>query len=181
MEDKTLDMKEKVNEQVVEKICAIAKEGIKQGNVDYLGKLIDIHKDLANEEYWQNEMKEDESDMRYGRRGSYEESGNYGRGRSRDSRGRYREGGSYNEGSYGRRGNYRGHDLMDEMQEYYGNYMEGREQYGRGNYNAKEDTMKSLEYMLESVVDFIEMLQQDASSQEEVNLIKHYTKKISEM
>ena len=41
--------------------------------------------------------------------------------------------------------------------------------------------MKSLEYMMESVVDFIEMLQEEAGSQEEVNLIKHYTKKISEM
>ena len=180
MEEKAFEMVEKVNEQVVEKISAITKEGIKQANVDYLGKLIDIHKDLANEEYWKEKLKEEESEMRYGNYGrrNYEE-GSYGRGRSRDSRGRYREGGSYSE--YGRRGNYRGHEMMEEMREHYGNYMEGQEQYSRGNYGAKEDTMKSLEYMMESVVDFIEMLQQDASSQEEVNLIKHYTKKISEM
>jgi hypothetical protein len=71
--------------------------------------------------------------------------------------------------------------MIDEMYDHYGNYSEGREEYGRGNYGAKEDTMKSLEYMMESVVDFIEMLQEEASSQEEVSLIKHYTKKISEM
>ena len=41
--------------------------------------------------------------------------------------------------------------------------------------------MKSLEYMLESVVEFMEMLKQDATSQEEVELIKHYSKKISQM
>lgn len=81
----------------------------------------------------------------------------------------------------GRGGNYRGHEVMDEMYDYYGNYMEGKEQYNEGNYGAKGDTMKSLEYMLESVVEFIEMLKDDATSQEEVELIKHYSKKISQM
>lgn len=175
MEEK--NMKEKVNEQVEEKINSLLKDGIKQANVDYLYKLVDIHKDLANEEYWE---KKEEKDMRYGnygRRGEYNDGGNYSaRGRSRDSRGRYREGGEYS-----RRGNYRGHEMMEEMHEHYGNYSEGKEQYGRGNYGAKEDTMKSLEYMLESMVDFVEMLFEDASNQEEINLIKHYTKKISEM
>jgi hypothetical protein len=71
--------------------------------------------------------------------------------------------------------------MIDEMQEHYGNYSEGREEYSRGNYGAKQDTLKSLEYMLESVVDFIEMLKHDASSQEEVQMIKEYTKQISEM
>ena len=37
------------------------------------------------------------------------------------------------------------------------------------------------EYMMESVVDFVAMLQEEAESQEEVELIKHYTRKISEM
>ena len=62
--------------------------------------------------------------------------GNYGRdeygARGRDSRGRYR-----------------GTSYMDRMYNEYGRYEEGREQYNRGNYNAKEDSMKSLEYMLE--------------------------------
>ena len=174
MEEKDKSMKEKVNEQVEEKINSLLKDGIKQANVDYLYKLVDIHKDLANEEYWE---KKEDSNMRYGnygRREEYMDGGQtrYGR-RSRDSRGRYRED--------GRHGGYRGHDMIDEMHEHYGAYSEGREEYSRGNYGAKEDTMKSLEYMLESVVDFVEMLKEDASSQEEINLIKHYTKKISEM
>lgn len=174
MDKNVTEMIEKTNEQVVEKINSLLKDGIKQTNVDYLYKLVDIHKDLANEEYW-DKMKE-EDDMRYrGYSGeNYNEGGSYGR-RRRDSKGRYME------GSYGRRGNYRGHEMIDEMQEHYGNYSEGKESYERGNYGAKQDTMKSLEYMLESVVDFIEMLKKDATSQEEVQLIKEYTKQISEM
>lgn len=187
MDKNVIEMIEKTNEQVVEKINSLLKDGIKQTNVDYLYKLVDIHKDLANEEYW-DKMKE-EDDMRYrGYSGeNYNEGGSYGR-RRRDSRGRYMEGGNYNEGGrggnygeYGRRGNYRGHEMIDEMQEHYGNYSESRESYSRGNYGAKQDTMKSLEYMLESVVDFIEMLKKDATSQEEVQMIKEYTKQISEM
>ena len=41
--------------------------------------------------------------------------------------------------------------------------------------------MKSLEYMLQSVTNFIEMLKKDAGSQEEVEMIKEYTRHISEM
>ena len=71
--------------------------------------------------------------------------------------------------------------MIDDMHRSYRMYSDGREQYNRGNYGAKQDTMQSLEYMLESVVDFVEMLKDEAGSQEEMELIKHYTKKISEM
>jgi hypothetical protein len=102
-----------------------------------------------------------------------EEYGNYGR-RRRDSRGRYMARGRS-------RGNYRGEEMIDEMDEHYKNYSEGREEYNRGNYGAHSTTMKSLDYMLQSVVEFIEMLKKDAGSQEEVELIKKYTREISEM
>lgn len=180
---------EKVKEETEKVISGILTEGIKSTNIDFLYKAIDIHKDIANEEYWKSEKEEKEMRYRnsygeygesmgnYGNYGEYNESGSYGRGRYNES------------GSYGRRGvkgtgrgRYRGHEMLEEMQESYGAYSEGREQYSRsGNYGAKEDTMKSLDYMMKSVVQFIEMLQDDASSQEEVSLIKKYTKKISEM
>ena len=91
MDDKK-EIRENINKQVEEKINSILKDGVKQANVDYLYKLVDIHKDIANEEYWE-ENKED-TDMRYKgyNRDEYRDSGNYGR-RSRDSRGRYQEGG----------------------------------------------------------------------------------------
>lgn len=154
-------------------INEILEEGINQDNIDMLGKVIDIHKDVENEEYW----KVKEEFMMYRDRGYGDyPSMNYG-ARRRDSRGRYMEGGNY--GNYGRR--YRGHDMIDDMSDNYGRYEEGKEQYGRGNYGAKEDTMKSLEYMLQSVEDFMCMLAEDAQSQEEVEMIKHTARKIAEM
>jgi len=41
--------------------------------------------------------------------------------------------------------------------------------------------MKSLEYMLESAVDFFEMLKQDANTQEEINMVRKYAQKIAQM
>lgn len=46
-----------LNEDVIEKVEnkineIIDVEGVKKDNVDYLGKLVDIHKDLKNEKYW---------------------------------------------------------------------------------------------------------------------------------
>lgn len=169
-ETKKDNIQHKIKEQTEKKINDILTQGVQAGNIDMLYKLVDIHKDMANEEYWKN--KEEVMEM------NYREYGNYGEER-------------YNESSYGRRGvpgsgrsrrrysargNYRGHEMLDEMQEHYGNYSENRDTYGN-----KQGTIKSLEYMLESVVDFVEMLKEDATSQEEMQLIKKYTKEISEM
>lgn len=169
---------EQLKQETEKKIEEVMKQGLQPNNVDMLYSLVDIHKDIANEEYW----KEKGEHMRYSRGGSYNERG---RG-SYNERGR----GSYNEGYGARgrgrerdsRGRYKGHEMIDDMYMEYGNYAEGREQYNRGgSYGAKEDVVKSLEYMMESVVCFVEMLMEDAESQEEMEIIKHYTKKISEM
>lgn len=164
-EEKKLE--DKVLEKVESKITELVDtEGVKKENVDYLGKLIDIHKDLKNENYWE---KKEENIMYM--RDDYEN--DYRGGRSRDSRGRYM--------GDRRSESYRGQRVLDEMYDGYRNYSDGREEYNRGNYGAKGETMKSLEYMLGSVTDFIEMLQRDAGSQEEIDMIKKYTRRISEM
>ena len=167
---------ERLKEETEKKIGEVMQQGIQANNVDMLYSLVDIHKDIANEEYW----KEKEEHMKYRTygegaynergRGSYND-GSYGargRGRERDSRGRYMEG--------SRGGRYRGHDMIDEMYDGYSEYSEGKSRYGAG-----PETMEPLEAMLESVVDFMEMLKRDAGSQEETELIRHYAKKISEM
>lgn len=162
------ETKEKLNEKLEEKICQIIEEDISPNNIEMLDMLVDIHKDVANEDYWKGK----ENNMRYGEYGRR----GYGEG-SYSRRG-------YNEGSYsarGGRGRYRGHDYIDEMYSEYGNYEEGRQDYNRGNYNAKNDTLKSLEYMLESMVDFVDMLKSEAGSQEEMQLIREYTQKIAQM
>ena len=165
-----------------ESIKEILEQGIQSNNIEFLDKVVDIHKDALQIK----EMK-GESSMRYGEynargnygdnygRGNYGEYNNYGENYGRNSYGRD----SYGRGgSYGRRGydaKYRGDEMIDEM---YGNYHEYSESR---NYGASEDSKKSLEYMMKSVVDFVRMLQQDASSQEEIEIIKKYTRQISEM
>lgn len=151
-ENKKIEMS-KVQCKIEELIKCVIEDEMNINNVDVLGKLIDMHKDLENEKYWK--IKEEEI-MRY-------RDNSYGR-RRRDSRGRFR-----------------GEEPLDEVYNGYREYLDGKEEYSRGNYGAKNDTMKSLEYMLQSVVEFIEMLQKDANSQEEVELIREYTREISEM
>lgn len=135
--------------------------------LEAIGDLVDIYKDIANVEYW-CEKEENEMYGRYGRdyygRDSY---GNYDRSYGRDSYGR-RERDS--------RGRYRGHEYMDEMYDEYSKYMEGRSRYG-----ANEDTKKSLEYMLRSMEDFARMLKEDASSEEEVQMIRQTAQRIAQM
>ncbi|MFR2207227.1 MAG: hypothetical protein ACLS59_06790 [Clostridia bacterium] len=171
MEEENKEVKQDVilkAKEEVEKLIKIATEnGLQASNVQLLYQLIDIHKDIENEKYWENK----EEAMRYMRDDYGME--DYRGGRSRDSQGRFM--------GDRRMTSYRGQRVLDEMYNGYRNYNDGKEEYNRGNYGAKGETMKSLEYMLESVTDFIEMLQNDASSQEEVDMIKHYTRKISEM
>lgn len=168
MKDNTIQCK--TMEAVEDLIETVIKNGIATNNLDYLYKLVDIHKDMANENYWK--VKEEKL-MKYSAYGNYSR---YGRD-------------AYGEGSYGRRsrdsrGRYTGHspeDKIDEMYMNYQAYSEGREAYGRGSYGAKEESMECLGYMLESMVDFAKMLKEEASSQEEIELIRKYVKKISEM
>jgi len=175
MNEKEKELNKKLKEDIFSLKDKISTEGIQSNNnLEYLYKLVDIEKDLC-------EIEKGGESMNYNNYGRYEydgyneyNRGGYGRDeygreeygrRSRDSRGRYSEG-------YGH---------LDKMYSEYGRYEEGKEQYNRGNYGAKEDSMMSLEYMLESMVDFAKMLKKEASSQEELNLIREYTKKISEI
>ena len=156
-------MEDKVIEKVDEKIKHIIDEDINTNNLDHLYKLSKI-KHMAKED---KEM--------------YGEYGNYGRGRRAgyDSYGRDNYG-EYDRGNYGRRGydmKYRGHEHLDRMYDDYGRYMESRERYGAGS----EDSKKSLKYMLESMEDFARKLKEDATSQEEVMMIKQTAQRIAQM
>lgn len=149
-------MEDKILEKTEQSIEKILKEGLNTNNLEHLYKLSKIR-----------HMVKEDSQMMYG---------NYGRRPGHDSYGEYND--------YGRRGydmKYRGHNHIDRMYDGYGRYEEGRRSYNEGNYGAKEDTLRSLEYMLESMVDFVEMLKSEANSQEEINLIRKYTTKISQM
>jgi hypothetical protein len=148
-------MEEKVIAKMEESISRIIDEGVTTNNLDHLYKLSKI-KHLAKED----------KDM-YNDYGNY---GNYGARRPGYD--------SYGD-NYGRRGRdmkYRGDEQIDRISDHYGRYMDYR-----GRYGANEDTLKSLEYMLESAVNFFDMLKSDANSQEEMNMIRKYAQKIAQM
>lgn len=172
-ENKEKDWCEEFTEKVEQQIKEISEQGVNTGNVDYLYRLVDIHKDLKNEEYWKEKI-----DMYRESYGNYGDYNDYNGGRRRDSRGRYMEGESYGRrGVKGTgRGRYRGEEMMDEMAYHYGNYNEGREQYG-----ADEETMKSFKYMLKSFKDYYKHLKEEASSQQEVKMLEDVAREISEM
>ena len=166
-ETKVLD---KLKEETDKSMKRVLEQGVQTNNVDFLYKMIDIKKDIA-------EIEKEEQEMMYGNYGRYDDM-SYSGGRRRDSRGRYMEGSSYGRrGVPGTgRGRYRGEEMMDEMMYHYGNYNEGREQYG-----ADEETMKSFKYMLKSFKDYYKHLKEEASSQQEVKMLEDVAREISEM
>lgn len=166
-ETKVLD---KLKEETDKSMKRVLEQGVQTNNVDFLYKMIDIKKDIA-------EIEKEEQEMMYGNYGRYDDM-SYSGGRRRDSRGRYMEGGSYGRrGVPGTgRGRYRGEEMMEDMMYHYGNYNEGREQYG-----ADEETMKSFKYMLKSFKDYYKHLKDEASSQQEVQMLEDVAREISEM
>ena len=170
MEEENKETKEdvliKTKEEVEKLIKQVTESGLQVANVELLYKLIDIHKDIENEKYWK-EKEENVMERDYDK---------YSGGRSRDSRGRYME-------SYGRRGvpgtgrgRYRGYDMIEEMGEHYGDYSEGRDNYG----NDRE-TEKSFDKMLQSLEDFTYLIMQEADSPDKIEKVKRTARKISEM
>lgn len=169
---------ENLKEKAEEQIKKIAEEGINTDNITYLGKIVDIHKDLANEDYWKEKVsmyRDGNYDRNYyGRRGM-KGTGPYSRYGTTDMNYRNYGGGR---GS----GRYRGEDIMDEMFEHYGNYSDGKEEYNNyGNYNAKEDSKISLKRMLQSCEDFFNVIMNEADSPEEIQMVKETARKISEI
>lgn len=171
IEETKEDVLIKTKSEVERIIKQITENGLQTANVELLYKLIDIHKDIKNEDYW----KEKEENMMYRGR-DYFMDDSYNGGRSRDSRGRYMD------GSYGRRGvpgtgrgRYRGYDMIEEMGEHYGDYSEGRDTYG----NDRE-TEKSFDKMLQSLEDFTYLIMQEADSQDKIEKVRKTARKISE-
>ena len=169
-EKKETKILDKLKEETDKSMKRVLEQGVQTNNVDFLYKMIDIKKDIA-------EIEKEEQEMMYGNYGRYDDM-SYSGGRRRDSRGRYMEGSSYGRrGVPGTgRGRYRGEEMMDEMAYHYGNYNEGREQYG-----ADEETMKSFKYMLKSFKDYYKHLKEEASSQQEVKMLEDVAREISEM
>ena len=150
-------------EETIKKLCEyIEKVGtmnLDATDIDYFYKVVDIYKDLKEVESMNNG---------YGNYGNY---GEYNRSY-----------GEYNE--YGRRGvdsRYRAGKYMDGMRGSYEAYEDARNEYNRGNYGAKEDGLKELEYMMHAAMKFIKMVKEEATSPEEQEIVRKHIMKISEM
>ncbi|MDE5539253.1 MAG: hypothetical protein K2J20_02060, partial [Bacilli bacterium] len=62
-QDKKQNVMCSVKELVEAELTQMLNVGIQPDNLDDVGKLVDIHKDIENEEYWKN--KEEVYSMRY--------------------------------------------------------------------------------------------------------------------
>ena len=143
-------MHKKLEEKTKESIEKILEEGITTNNLEHLYKLAKI-----------NHMAKEDESMNYGaRRPGYDSYGRYGE---------YGNYGEYGRDSYGRRGydmKYRGEEEMDRMAGEYGRYMDSRERYGAG-----EETDKSFHYMVKALEDFIKVLQEEANTQQQKQML----------
>lgn len=165
LKNKDQDTMKSLKELVETELKDILNIGIQEDNIDNLGKLVDIHKDIENEEYWNK--KEEVYNMNYGNYYGPDDMMSYGR-RGVPGTGRGR-------------GRYRGpEEKIHEMMEHYGNYSAASDAANRGNYGAEEDSMKCLDSMLKCVYIFMDMLEDNAGSPEEAQMIKKYRKKIGE-
>lgn len=59
---------EKIKEEIAENIKGIMEQGVDMSNLDMLGKLVDIHKDLSNEDYWKIKKEVYENELQESRR-----------------------------------------------------------------------------------------------------------------
>lgn len=154
-------MEDKVLEKVDEKIKEIIEQDINPSNLDHLYKLSKI-----------KHMTKEDKNMY----GNYGYGAYSGRG---PSRGAYGEGygyGAYGEGyGYGARGRdsrYRGEEAIERMAGEYGRYQESVGRYGAG-----EEADKSFHYMIKSFEDFIKVLNEEAKTPQQKQMLKEALQK----
>ena len=149
---------ERILKEVEASIEIVLDEGLSQDNLEVLGELVDIHKDIIKE-------RKEIYDMNYGN--NY---GEYGRG----SYGREQYGNYNGYGNYGRRGvdsRYRGDEYMGRVNEEYGRYQESR------SYGSPEETDKSFHYMVKALEDFIKVLGEEAETQQQKQQLREALQK----
>ena len=161
---------EENKKNIIDKICEetdkfmeeVLQDKLTYDNLDAIYKLVDIHKDLKNEEYWERKLEY----MNYGNYSGY--NGNYGT---------YGRPGYNSYGEYGRRGvdsKYRGYGHLDRMYDEYGRYQESRERYGAG-----QEANKSFHYMLEALQDYIKVISEEAETPQQKQMLMDTIQKIT--
>ena len=172
----------KIEQDIRKELKGIEEIGLNQGNLDAVGKMVDILKDIKEiREMEGGEMR----DYRYGREDyTYNEGrGGYG-ARMRDSRGRYMEG-NYNESSnYGRGGNFinmdpRMWDRLERIMDGADMYQYGRDRYRGGD--SEERMVDGLEKLMYAVCTFVESMMDFAETPQEKEIIRKHVQKMAKM
>ena len=58
------DTMESIKTLVETELKSLLEVGIQQDNIDNIGKLVDIHKDIENEEYWKEKKEVYKNELR---------------------------------------------------------------------------------------------------------------------
>lgn len=63
-QNKELNIMKSIKKLVETELKGALEEGIQQDNIDDIGKLVDIHKDIENEEYWKKKEEVYNNELR---------------------------------------------------------------------------------------------------------------------
>lgn len=177
----------KLQEMIKKELTEIESKGINASNLELVGKLADIYKDLTTIKAMEEQGGGDEEMPEYSR---YRNSGGYREGyRDGYNDGGYREGtyrdGGYNE--YGRRGvpgtgrgrynNSRMRDHMERMMDGMDEYEYGKERYMHSGDDNR--VMEGLEKLMYAMCMFVESAMDFADTPQEKEVIRKHIKKIS--
>lgn len=179
----------KIQQEIKKELKQIEETGLNAGNIDAVGKMVDILKDIheinemegANMRDYGNEFaRGGRRDYTYNEgRGGYNEGydENYG-ARRRDSRGRYME------NNYGRGGNFinmdpRMWDRLERIMDGADMYQYGRDRYRGGD--SEERMHDGLEKMMYAVCTFVEYAMDFAETPQEKEIIRKHIQKLAKM
>lgn len=161
---------EKLLHEVKQELKEIGDQGLNASNLETLGKLADIYKDLTKAEHLGG--MQDMKNYRGGDYGAYNERryNEYGNDYGRQ----YRTGG----------GGYNGNDSR--IREHMNRIMEGVEQYeyGRERYQhggSEERILDGLEKLMYSICMFVESTYEFAQSPQEKEIIRKHLHKLKSM
>lgn len=169
---------DKLMEQVKKELTEIEGKGINASNLELIGKLTNIYKDLSKIK----NMEKEGGSQKMPEYSRYREGGGYREG--------YRDGYSdsgYRDGEYGRRGvpgsgrgRYNGsrmRDHMERMMDGMDQYEYGKERYMLGGDDTR--VMEGLEKLMYAMCMFVESAMDFADTPQEKEVIRKHIKKIS--
>ena len=178
----------KIKQDIKKELKQIEESGLNASNIEAVGKMVDIFKDILEIEEMEGSEMRDYRYMEGGDYGRTDYAYNEGRGgygaRARDGRGRYMDEnrGGYND--YGRGGNFinmdpRMWERLERIMDGADMYSYGRERYRGGD--SEERMYDGLEKLMYALCTFIESTMDFAETPQEKEIIRKHIQKIAKM